>query len=113
MKKDHMVVNHIPGARWTCGRMLDGQMLYLVEGDLIEAGIAERLFLLAESAWTSDILIKVMLHPSSEVRLESLVPTQCNGQRLLTFDFIKLCFEALHSDRGHHHEVAFNASIGV
>lgn len=97
----HMVITKHPQGRWTCGRDFAGETVYLIEGDLVDESMAWRLYSIAAAAWRPEIAVKLMLHPIETVRFDALLQRQPDGRRRLTFEFVKLCFEALHPDWEH------------
>lgn len=101
MLKPHMVITKHPKGRWTCTRDIEGERVYLIEGDPLEEAEAWRLFMLAQAAWLPEIEVKVMHHPVEAVRFAELLPKQGDGRHRMTFEFIKLCFEAFHPDWEH------------
>jgi hypothetical protein len=98
MLQQHMVITKHPHGRWSCTRDIDGDRYYLIENDLVTTVQARHLFWVAQAAWRPEIGVKVMHHPVEAVRFAALLPKQSDGRHRLTFEFIKLCFEALHPD---------------
>jgi hypothetical protein len=98
MLPPHMVITKHPQGRWTCTRDINGERFYLIENDLVPEPTARYLFAAAQAAWRPEIGVEIMHHPVEAVRFAELLPRQSDGRHRMTFEFIKLCFEALHPD---------------
>jgi hypothetical protein len=88
-------------------------MVRLIEGQVITDDLAWAVYEAVIHRLSPDVFVKALLAVTEEQRYEMLLPTAADG-RLVTFDFIKLFFEALHPERQQTGGVVnATASIGV